>query len=52
MENFKEKDFYKQKIIEMVEKINNQDILNYIYIIVSDIAKEDKTDDKGKQENM
>lgn len=33
---------YKQKIIELVEKINNQDILNYIYIIVSDIAKEDE----------
>ncbi len=35
---------YKEKIIELVEKINNQDILNYIYIIVLDIAKEDKTD--------
>lgn len=34
MEKFKEKDFYKQKIIEMVEKINNQDILEYLYIFI------------------
>ncbi len=33
---------YKKLIIEMMEKINNQDILNYIYIIVSDIVKGDK----------
>ena len=33
---------YKEKIIEMVKKINNQDILNYIYIIVSDVVKEDR----------
>lgn len=25
---------YKQKIIELVEKINNQDILEYLYIFI------------------
>ncbi len=39
---------YKRKIIDLVEKIENQDILEYIYIIVSDIAKEDKVDDKKR----
>lgn len=48
MENLREKDYYKQKIIEMVERINNQDILGYIYIIVKDIIKEDK--EKGNEE--
>ncbi len=33
---------YKKAIIEMVKKINNQNILNYIYIIVSDIVKGSK----------
>ena len=39
----KEKDFYKEKIIEMVKEINRTDILNYIYIIISDIVKERNT---------
>uniref|UniRef100_A0AAU8B873 Uncharacterized protein n=1 Tax=Dulem virus 39 TaxID=3145757 RepID=A0AAU8B873_9CAUD len=29
------------EIIKLIEEINNQDILNYIYIMVLDIAKED-----------
>lgn len=41
MKTWNEKEFYKGKIIEMVEKIENTAILNYIYIIVSDVAKED-----------
>ena len=36
-----EKEEYREKIIEMVEKIENIDILNYIYIIVSDIMIEE-----------
>lgn len=52
MKNIEEKNETKNKIIELVEKINNQDILNYIYIIVSDIAKEDRADDKRRKENM
>lgn len=32
---------YKEEIIEIVGKIDNEKILNYIYIIVRDIAKED-----------
>lgn len=36
----KEKDFYKEKIVEMVKEIDRTDILNYIYIIISDIVKE------------
>ena len=31
---------YKEKIIEMINKIENVDILNYIYIIISDIMVE------------
>lgn len=40
-----EKEEYRKKIVEMVEKIENIDILNYIYIIISDIMieKGDKT---------
>ena len=35
-----EKEEYRKKIVEMVEKIENIDILNYIYIIISDIMIE------------
>lgn len=31
---------YKEQIIEMVNKIDNCCILNYIYIIIRDILKE------------
>ena len=34
-----EKEYYKEKIIEMIEEIKNERILRYIYIIVSDILK-------------
>lgn len=44
MDNLREKDFYKGKIMEMVEGISSPAILNYIYIIVSDVVKEDKRD--------
>ncbi len=40
MEKFSEKEYYRQKIIEMVGKIENLSILNYIFIIISDIIKE------------
>lgn len=33
-EIFIEKDYYRKKIIELVEKINNQDILIKIYIFI------------------
>lgn len=36
----KEKEFYKEKIVEMVKEINRTDILNYIYIVISDIIKD------------
>lgn len=36
----------KQKITELVEGIENPAILNYIYIIVSDVVKEDKTNEQ------
>ena len=41
-EVFRPKEFYRERIIEMVNKINRTDILNYIYIVVSDIMKEKK----------
>lgn len=33
---------YKEKIIEMVNKIDRKDILRYIYIIISDIMKNEE----------
>ena len=33
---------YKEKIIEMINKIERTDILRYIYIIIDDIMKEEK----------
>lgn len=43
MENTKdEKECYREKIIELVKNIENTAILNYIYIIVLDVEKEDK----------
>ena len=34
------------KIIEMVNEIDRKDILRYIYIIISDIVKEEKEREK------
>lgn len=42
----KNKNYYKEKIINMVKKIENPAVLNYIYIIVSDIVKEDKRENE------
>lgn len=42
MEKFREKEYYRKKIIEMVKKIEKLSILNYIYTIVSDVEKEDE----------
>lgn len=33
---------YREKIIEMINKIDRKDILRYIYIIISDIMKYEK----------
>lgn len=33
---------YREKIIEMINKIDRKDILRYIYIIISDIMKNEK----------
>ena len=35
-------EYYRQEIIEMVRNIKNITVLNYIYIIISDIMKEVK----------
>lgn len=37
----REKEAYREKIIEMVQKIHRCDILIYIYKLVVDIVKED-----------
>lgn len=42
MKNFEGKDHYKQKIIEMVEKIENPTILKFIYGFVKSGYKEEK----------
>ena len=33
---------YKEKIIEMINKIERKDILRFIYIVISDIMKDEK----------
>lgn len=40
--DFKEKEWYRERIIEMVREIKRTDILYSIYIFVSDIEKEEK----------
>lgn len=37
----REGEYYREKIIEMVQKIHRYDILIYIYKLVVDIIKED-----------
>lgn len=39
-EAFRPKEFYRERIIEMVNQINRTDILKYIYVVVLDIVKE------------
>ncbi len=39
-ENFKEKDYYKEKIIGMVKKINSQKFLKMIYGFVKALFEE------------
>ena len=46
--NCKSVEGYRKEIIKILNKINNQGILNYIYIIVSDIAKEDEKNEGEK----
>lgn len=48
MESLKERDYYKKKITEMVEKINNQDTIMKIYTVVKthlEILKEKEQED-------
>lgn len=40
----KEKEFYKEKIIEMVRNIDRCDILEYIYTLISKIVKREGED--------
>lgn len=39
-----EKDFYREQIIEMVEKINRCDILEYVFTLISKIIKREGKD--------
>lgn len=38
----KDKEFYKERLIEMIGKIKSTDILIYLYKITDDIIKEDE----------
>lgn len=40
----REKDFYKEKIIEMLQKINRCDILEYIYALSLKIVEREGND--------
>lgn len=42
MDKFSEKDVYREKIIEFINKIHEEQVLRYIYIIVRDIVNENK----------
>lgn len=46
------KEEYREKIIEMVKEIENIDILNYIFVIISDIMIEEgeNGDEKDRHE--
>ena len=39
-DNGNEAEFYKREITDIVNRINDTDVLNYIHIIVSDVGKE------------
>lgn len=39
-DNDNDAEFYKREITDIVNRINDTDILNYIHIIVSDVGKE------------
>lgn len=39
-----EKEFYREQIVEMVQKIKSTDILLYLYKITEDIISEDKNE--------
>lgn len=39
-DNGNDAEFYKREITDIVNRINDTDILNYIHIIVADIGKE------------
>lgn len=39
-DNGNDAEFYKREITDIVNRINDTDVLNYIHIIVSDIGKE------------
>lgn len=41
---FREKEWYREKIVDMVEKIENQRFLKAIYISISDYLKENEPD--------
>lgn len=35
------KEYYRERIVKIVSEIQREDVLQYIYIIVTDISKED-----------
>lgn len=39
MEKFKVKDYYREKIIEIVKKLDNEEWLRFLYKIVQNLAK-------------
>lgn len=47
-ERFKENDYYKKKITELVEKIENQAILEYLYIFIQGKAGRHISDEEDK----
>lgn len=42
MEELKEKEYYREKLLDMLNSIEKTDILNYLYVIVCDIMEEER----------
>lgn len=47
-EKFREKNYYKQKITELVEKIENPAILEYLYIFIQGKVRRYISDEEDK----
>lgn len=41
MEELKGKEYYREKLLDMLNSIEKTDILNYLYVIVCDIMEEE-----------
>ena len=50
MTDREKRDFYKQSIAEMLANVKRIGILQYVYILVEDIVKEEASDENCKKD--